>query len=73
MKTTKWFPGHIKPVRAGIYQVRGVRGDIGYQHWDGNYWYYWSESPYVKKFNSAQVATCYQNDAWRGLAQEPKP
>lgn len=69
---TPWFDGKKhKPVRKGVYQQRNAYGQIGYQKWDGRFWYGWRNTPSGAK-NAIQTAyhAC-QNDDWRGLAKNP--
>ncbi len=68
---TPWFPGHIKPVRVGLYQqLSKANQTIGYQYWDGEQWGSWCYSPelaYEHRFY--KVHKEYQNDDWRGIAK----
>ena len=70
---TEWFPGHIKPVRVGVYQLEsGSRNEIGYQLWDGKGWGFWCRSPAEAERDAGQYAADdFQNDRWRGLASDP--
>ena len=75
-KLTPWFPGSVKPVRKGVYMLRSGTGRVvGYQYWNGKHWGYWCDT--VEEAAASKgcgyAATEFQNDAWRGLAQEPKP
>ena len=72
-KLTPWFDGKLyKPAYPGVYQQLGG-GDktIGYQRWDGNYWYEWSEYAEYAAKSTAPAARDFQNDDWRGLAKDP--
>lgn len=73
MKLTKWFPGHIKPVRKGVYMQRcGHRMQDGYQYWNGKEWGCWFESPeFAYKYRNYVVGLKFQNYKWRGLAEKP--
>jgi len=69
LKLTPWFPGHVKPVRDGVYEATHW-GLACLQHWNGTYW--------GRPGWSAKEATdnggdkyCYQNMEWRGLAVKP--
>lgn len=73
MKLTNWFPGYIKPVRVGVYQQLNGSGKLGYQYWDGVRWHSWATLPELATDTCFWAAEFYQNDSWRGLAQEPKP
>ena len=71
-KLTPWFPGHIKPVRPGVYQTDsdGYPEPL-FQHWNGRFW----GCAYTSVDNAAvnnSWRSMFQNDAWRGLAEEPK-
>jgi hypothetical protein len=67
-KLTPWFPGSIKPVRTGVYQQM-AKGVIGYQLWTGSYWSLWHQSASVAA--QCKDYSWFQNDPWRGLAQDP--
>lgn len=70
MKVTPWFDGEIKPVRKGVYQLfNGTQTMIGYQYWDGEYWYEWDVSPEIAAKIKWPAASCFQNDKWRGIAK----
>lgn len=73
MKLTPWFPGHIKPVRKGVYQqFCGDGKKIGYQYWNGKYWLSWFSSVEIAANAKTQhvVSQCFQNDKWRGILKE---
>ena len=56
MKLTRWFPGHIKPVREGVYQqMCGIGLSLGYQKWDGLRWFLWNITP-----EGAEKETSYE-------------
>ena len=67
-KYTPWFPGHIKPVRAGVYQQKLLSGVVGYQHWDGIKWFSWFKTADLAVTGRLYAGHRFQNDAWRGLA-----
>jgi len=68
MKKTAWFPGTVKPVRPGVYQTRCGFGDIiGYQRWNGRYWFYWARDARTAAMSSQPCHHLRQNDPWRGL------
>jgi hypothetical protein len=77
-KYTPWFPGHIKPVRVGVYQQRLSNNPdacIGYQYWDGGLWWWWRENPndaYRSRMSDIYPIHKFQNDSWRGLTKESK-
>lgn len=42
---TDWFPAHVKPEYPGVYEKDfGLKGP-NFQYWDGNLWYYGSNTP----------------------------
>ena len=70
-KLTPWFPGHIKPVRPGVYEKQDPSGADDFQHWNGRFWgcaYTSANTAAVDK----SFRSMFQSDAWRGLAEEPK-
>ena len=64
MKRTAWYPGHIKPVRPGVYERWD---DNEYSRWNGVHWF--GLQPTVE--DAARETWIepgeYQNDCWRGL------
>lgn len=70
LKLTAWFPGHIKPVRKGVYQQKaGLQDMLGYQYWSGLRWYGWVstiEGAYAAR-KYLPVHASHQNDDWRGV------
>ena len=73
MKTTEWFPGHIKPAYPGVYQLLcGNDTEVGYQKWDGEKWGIWYENAQDAAEGHAYADPEFQNDQWRGLAEQPK-
>jgi hypothetical protein len=68
-KFTAWFPGTIKPVRVGVYQT--LLGSFPvYRKWTGEYWCScFNEITHSHLSNSKSF---FQQDLWRGLAQDPK-
>lgn len=58
MKLTPWFPNSIKPVRVGVYEIRGVAGvsktERVYRCWNGRMWGYAEYIP----------SRCKPVDAW---------
>jgi hypothetical protein len=73
-KLTPWFPGHIKPVRPGVYETdnQGGRGKC-FQHWDGKRWgYACTTAKRAAVYNEPDYKSAWQDDKWRGLAEEPK-
>ena len=73
MKFTEWYPGHIKPVRKGVYQQwSGCKDVIGYQKWDGKKWSDWYSTIKGAEKSKNFAISCCQNDPWRGLKKEMK-
>lgn len=71
MKLTPWFPASVKPVRAGVYEVR-MDGPPWYRYWDGVHWYAGhctSELACALPHVSLEETP---TEPWRGLAEEPK-
>ena len=67
-KKTPWFPGHIKPVRRGVYQqMCGMGKDVGYQLWDGRRWHSWHYTAEAAANEKYVSLSDLQNDKWRGL------
>ena len=70
--TTPWFPGHVKPVRRGLYQRNTNLGeDIWptWTLWDGKRWRMNSCNRFEAE--SAQLPSGWQSLPWRGL-KEPQ-
>jgi hypothetical protein len=72
MILTPWFPGDVKPVRPGVYmQWCGFELDVGYQHWNGEFWGFWcSTVEAASQYKNTRAST--QDEPWRGLMEEPK-
>jgi hypothetical protein len=75
-KLTPWFPGHIKPVRPGVYQTLQNCDGVGpfLQYWNGRFW-----GLMCRPNNGIDLPERWKNDSssnqhcrWRGLAEEPK-
>lgn len=68
MKRTPWFPLTVKPVRAGVYEVKWGLDRAPFQRlWDGSRWCLHDGG--VTLFG---VGNC-DTERWRGLTMEPKP
>lgn len=67
---TGWFPGHIKPVRAGVYERR-FGHLIRYARWDGRRWMR-SSSSIVFAATEWFGSPMQRALDWRGLALPPK-
>ena len=71
-KLTPWFSGHIKPARKGLYQTMNrLTNSTGYQHWDGTVWGCFGDGK-LSALRYANLASNYQDKAWRGLSSNPK-
>ena len=75
-KLTPWFPGHIKPVRPGVYQTHWLHytggcsaSAGGFSRWTGSRWL--DTGPSVE-FAAKLRTVGYPDKRWRGLAEEPK-
>ena len=67
-KLTPWYPGHIKPVRDGVYQTKND-GSIGYQRFEHGLWYGFSYDAADAARSEWVVDKRFQNDTWRGVAK----
>jgi hypothetical protein len=77
MKHTPWFPASVKPVRAGVYEVKEGRLPVWYRYWDGQFWYAggpspWSARNWILMPIGVKEAGRLLAAPWRGLAEEPK-
>ena len=73
---TDWFPGDVKPVRVGVYEVQDEGGVGKFSEWNGEHWGLrtnilrfasdWS-NPVYRGFKP----TANQRLKWRGLAADP--
>lgn len=63
---TPWFDGSVKPVREGIYQVRGMDGSNPFElMWHEGCWHLHDEGePFAEAF--------FQDREWRGFTEEQK-
>lgn len=71
MKLTPWFPAKVKPVRAGVYEVKQDDMPAWYRRWDGEDWYVGGATPGWAS-NAIIVWDNGLRTPWRGLAEEPK-
>lgn len=65
---TEWYPGHVKPVRDGVYQTpnNSSNGQNVFQYWDGHFWGFRCLSPDIAlKYRFYKSA--HQNPKWRGI------
>lgn len=71
---TGWFPGTVKPMRPGMYEVKREYSDgefmpDHYLQWTGERWEY----AYAFKFaNRGDFAHLASYEKWRGLNKEPQ-
>jgi hypothetical protein len=70
MKYTTWFPHDVKPVRAGVYEIKESGLLRWYRRWSGKRWYVGSSS--VDEAAKETEELLYTNEMWRGLAKETK-
>ena len=71
MKLTPWFPANVKPVRAGVYEVKEDDPPAWYRRWDGECWYVGDATP-ERAAQETIVLASWLRAPWRGLAEEPK-
>lgn len=72
MKTTEWFPGHVEPVREGVYQrLNDSTGREFWARWSGSQWY-WGALKYEWAEEENSPTLFPQRWPWRGLAQPAK-
>ena len=74
---TDWFPGHVRPMRTGIYERddRGTGmedGEPNFSFWDGKRWLNSGST-----IELAEICSCYGNSGeqqlpWRGLTEQAK-
>lgn len=69
-KLTPWFPGHIKPVRPGIYRVWWYLAPT-YARFDGRRWMAGNHNGPADAALVVAPASCHPLK-WRGLAEQPK-
>jgi hypothetical protein len=75
MKHTPWFSANVKPVRAGVYEIKNIsfRKKKLYRYWNGKRWCSGATTPNsailkFKVFGTGAPVVL----PWRGLAEEPK-
>lgn len=71
MKKTDWYPGHVKPVRVGVYECEwsfhGVKSYY-YNCWDGINWCYGYESyKHFMILDSKPIDSEHILVSWRGV------
>ena len=66
MKLTPWFPGTVKPVRAGVYERDYGRGWRSYNYWNGEKWSSPRSVPKEAEIFK-HLYSPYQNLPWRGV------
>ena len=71
-KTTKWFPGTVKPVHVGLYQRRLVFGGM-WSWWNGKVWCGWGGTEEIAARNGKEgYMSSVQDARWRGLRRAEK-
>lgn len=65
-KLTSWYPGHVKPVRPGVYQRKYKKPGVRYCRFDGERWFIYEET--VQLAADGDLVSIRQNIPWRGLA-----
>ena len=77
-KLTEWYPGHIKPVRVGVYERDygpTENGESIFCHWNGKRWSWGGNSvDDVQRAMSVvkEISSGRQSLPWRGLASDPE-
>lgn len=67
---TRWFRRDVKPAHVGVYQQKdGMGQHIGYQFWDGEFWYAWSSTIEGAILDGKRGLKAAQADPWRGLTE----
>lgn len=70
---TPWFPGHIKPVRPGVYQTRYRGSTDGYSYWTGKRWSNQClDIEFCHSHGDDWTYGAVQRKEWRGLAEDPQ-
>lgn len=67
-EVTCWFPPDIKPIRDGLYQIKGIRasrGDIFYSYFINGVWRGLSFKTFYCGPNC--IILTFQNREWRGI------
>ena len=71
MKKTPWFPGHIKPVRDGVYQRLANDGETIYHSlWRAGVWYAMDKSCDGAASNVGLVSIFQDDRKWRGILKD---
>lgn len=73
-KLTPWFPGDVKPVRVGVYEITGCSfGGINYRVWTGKGWSdtRWEPSDFHGLHPKPMYFPGDDMTGWRGLASDP--
>lgn len=74
-KLTPWFPPEIKPVHIGVYQRKGLNGEVYFNRWNGRFWLQGWNVKCGNSFieaNKSQSQSFLPDRKWRGLAEQPK-
>ena len=67
---TEWFPNSTKPIRKGVYQVKGVVFSwLPYAYWNGKRFCYRAESVDRAHFMKDEYTDAPESAQWRGIAK----
>lgn len=61
---TEWYPEHIKPVRAGVYE-RKIFDNPTYSLWNGKFWCSYCATVYYASTDRSR--SFFQHAPWRGF------
>lgn len=73
MKTTKWFPGNVKPVRDGLYQRRYGSKVVYWAMFREGKWRFACGMDYRARAEKERGLSPFQSEAnivWRGLTSK---
>jgi hypothetical protein len=68
---TPWFPANVKPVHAGVYEIKIRYEDRStYCYWGGDRWGFFAHRPDVAELLcNAFADTASQAKIWRGFTE----
>jgi hypothetical protein len=69
-KLTPWFPGHIKPLRVGVYERQRAAFWTIFSYWDGKRWGF-NHDTAADALRDRKFHSYSQGMPWRGLASDP--